>query len=194
MIRHNNLAVRCSRLVLATLLVAGPLPALAAPAAPAAAATAASDAASQPSRVAVVDFTAAGAGSDVGTAAAENFRGALARTGKFRLIERGAIDKVIREQSFGQSGLVEGDQAAKLGHLLGAEVIVVGSVTRLGETYTVNARFVDVTTGEAVKSESHRANNASHLPRVINQIAARFAGLQWPMRKPNRPGGHRRQR
>lgn len=189
MIRYPNLAIRCSGLVVTLLLATGSLPALAQTSD--AATTAGTPA---PTRVAVVDFTAAGTGSDVGVAAAENLRGALAKTQKYRLIERGAIDKVLKEQAFGQTGLVEGDQAAKLGHLLGAEVLVVGSVTKLGETYTVNARFVDASSGEAVQSESHRAANASMLPRVINQLAARFAGLQWPMRRPNKPGGRRRAR
>ena len=184
-----GMANRWPGLVLATLIAVAPLPALAENTPAASPATAASDAAAQLTRVAVVDFTAAGTGPEVGTAAAENFRSALAKTQKYRLIERGAMDTVIKEQALGQTGLVEGDQAAKLGHPLGAEVIVVGSVTKLGETYTVNARFVDVTTGEALKSESHRANGASNIPRVINQLAARFAGLQWPMRKHRNPGG-----
>ena len=90
------------------------------------------------------------------------------------------------------STVVDEKQAASLGKLVGAQVVVVGSLTKLGEALTVNVRFVDATTGEATVAESRRTRSESELPKVVNQLAARLAGLSWPLRTHRRPGAVRR--
>lgn len=57
---------------------------------------------------------------------------ALIKTGRFRMIDRKNIKKVIDEQKFQISGMVDTAQAVKIGKLLGAKVIVTGSITEIG--------------------------------------------------------------
>lgn len=65
-------------------------------------------------------------------AAADNLASELVKTGKFRVIERQQLDKVLAEQNLGDSGRVDPSMAARIGKILGVQLIVVGSVTEFG--------------------------------------------------------------
>jgi len=52
-----------------------------------------------------------------------------ARTDVFTVVERNRLDAVIREQSLGNSGVVDEKQAASLGKVLGVDAVVIGSIT-----------------------------------------------------------------
>ncbi len=54
---------------------------------------------------------------------------ALNQSGRFRLIERQAINNVLREQDFGSSGRVAQPSAAATGQVLGAEYLVEAVIT-----------------------------------------------------------------
>lgn len=69
---------------------------------------------------------------NVGTGVAEMLVTALSETGKYTLIEREQLDKVIAEQKLGASGAVTAQTAAKIGRLLGAHYIITGAVTEFG--------------------------------------------------------------
>lgn len=92
-------------------------------------------------RIAVMDFDFASTGL---TASAFSFtQGAgpskgisnlitnrLAKTNSFILVERSRIDAILQEQGLAQSGMLEPATAAQIGRLLGADVVLIGSVTR----------------------------------------------------------------
>ncbi len=56
----------------------------------------------------------------------------LVKSGKYMVIERSEIDKIMQEQDLGASGRVTEQSAAKIGELLGVELAVVGAVTEFG--------------------------------------------------------------
>lgn len=53
-----------------------------------------------------------------------------AGSGKIRLIDRAALEKIRGEQAFGQSGEVDPATAVKLGKLLGVKYMITGKITR----------------------------------------------------------------
>lgn len=53
-----------------------------------------------------------------------------AGSGKIRLIDRAALEKIRSEQAFGQSGEVDPATAVKLGKLLGVKYMITGKITR----------------------------------------------------------------
>ena len=56
--------------------------------------------------------------------------GELVDTRKYRVIERSRLNDVLNEQGLTDSGLVDPGTAAQIGRLLGAELIMVGSITQ----------------------------------------------------------------
>ncbi len=97
----------------------------------------------------------------------------LVQLRRFRVAERGAIDKVIREQDFQMTDFVDPDNAVKVGMLAGADAIVIANIKSSDATYTSHARVVDVTTGETIASTDVKlpSLNLAHLDDAAAQLA-----------------------
>ena len=132
-------------------------------------------------RIAIVDFKSINLPDGVGQAAAENLRSAVISHGRDIVIERSQIETILKEQQFTQSGLVDGSKAVELGKLLGVARIVVGSMTKLGATYTLNARAIDVRTAEATSAGSFSCQNENDVHQLVQQMAASLSGLPVPV-------------
>jgi curli biogenesis system outer membrane secretion channel CsgG len=93
-------------------------------------------------RVAVLDFDYAtvrsdvaaffGTQTDVGKGVADLLVTKLVQNGTYSVIERKQIDKVLAEQNFGASGRVDDATAAKIGRILGVDVLILGSIHTFG--------------------------------------------------------------
>lgn len=77
----------------------------------------------------------------------ERLRIELARTNAFLLIERQLMDKIIEEQKFQTSGCTSNACLVELGHLLNADCILGGSVSKIGSLYSVSVRMIHVESG-----------------------------------------------
>ena len=65
------------------------------------------------------------------TGLAEHAGMMLMRTNKIALVDRSEVDRILEEQQFASSGIVDPGTAARLGRLMGAEAVMVTSVTTL---------------------------------------------------------------
>ncbi|MCX7918899.1 MAG: DUF1566 domain-containing protein [bacterium] len=130
------------------------------------------------SRVAVVDFEAIGSGVDreFGKGVAEILSSALIKSKKYRVIERSALLKVLKEQKLQMTDLVDTKSAVEVGKFLGAETIVTGSIIKMGKSYTLTPRFIDVQTATAKESENLTCTNEEEIPRMCNQIVEILIG------------------
>lgn len=108
--------------------------------------------------------------SELGRGVSDIFSTEAFRSGRFVVTEREQLEAVLREQDFGATGRVDPATAAEAGRILGAEVLVLGSITEFGvsqsgaggrifglvggEAETVTARVsVDVRMVDAVTAE-----------------------------------------
>lgn len=126
-------------------------------------------------RIAVSRFRDFSAYPGCGVGVADMLATALVKSGKFVVIERKEIEEVLKEQKLGLSDLVTPETAPQVGKLLGVEMLVVGSVTELGEVKrniggglgvigagisqdqaraTVDIRLVNTTSGEILAAET----------------------------------------
>ncbi len=119
---------------------------------------------------------------DVGTGMADMLVTALVKSENFTVVERETFDKVMEEQKLGASGFTTAGSAAKIGKILGANVLITGSVTEFGtkdgggsvgglggltgglvsgvgvKNYTarvaVDIKLIDVSTGQIITAET----------------------------------------
>ncbi|MBW7888547.1 MAG: hypothetical protein H3C35_09350 [Bacteroidetes bacterium] len=135
-------------------------------------------------RVAVSRFEdRAGTGyNHLGEGVADMLVTALVKTGKFTVLERQELEKVLDEQKLGESGLVTPQTAPKLGKILGVELLVIGSVSEFGTKESqvsggisflsggikrktsravVDVRLVNTVTGEIVAAEKEEGEESS---------------------------------
>jgi len=66
----------------------------------------------------------------------------LVKSGKYIVVERSEISKIMQEQDLGQTGRVTEQSAAKMGQLLGVELAIMGSVTEFGVTGGVRVKGI----------------------------------------------------
>lgn len=85
-------------------------------------------------RIAVVGFenntTSQLWGDRLGEAAADELTTQLVKSGEFTVLERAQIQKILDEQHAGQSGAIDPATAAQIGKVLGAQVVLLGSITQ----------------------------------------------------------------
>ncbi|HZU33321.1 MAG TPA: CsgG/HfaB family protein [Candidatus Angelobacter sp.] len=145
----------------------------------------------QKKRVAVLDFDYGtvqqyvygiyGSNQDVGKGITDMLVEKLVTDGKYSVIERKALDKILAEQNFSNSDRANPATAAKIGQILGVDAIIMGSITKFGrddkqKSYgglgggrfglggagikkseskavcAISARLVDVNTGEILSA------------------------------------------
>lgn len=116
-------------------------------------------------------------GQPVGQGMADMLVTELVKSGKYKVIERQEIDKILTEQKMGQTGLVTPESAAKVGQLLGVELAIIGSVTEFGHKKSdtggrikgfglgvsstaasvgIDVRFINTNTGEILAADNVR--------------------------------------
>lgn len=91
---------------------------------------------------------------------------AVFNTGKVKIIERDNIEKIINEQKFQASGLVDESQAASIGNIAGVEYVCYGTIKEIDNGYTVNARVVDVESAEICAMSRTNVTKDSYLSNV----------------------------
>ncbi len=73
-----------------------------------------------------------GTDQDVGKGISDMLVQKLVQDGKYSVIERSALDKVLGEQNFSNSDRADASTAAKIGRILGVDAIIIGSITQFG--------------------------------------------------------------
>jgi TolB-like protein len=100
----------------------------------------------------------------------------LIDTKKFRVVERSQINKALSEQRFQQSGVIDERSATEIGKLLGADLIIIGSVVKIGSSYTINSRMIDIKTGEATLGKNVTGNDLNLLANLSRDLIDKLFG------------------
>jgi TolB-like protein len=90
-----------------------------------------------------------------------------------RVVERQEIQRLVDEQNLGAQGRVEASTAAKIGKLVGARYMVMGTFIDFYGDFRVDVRLINAETGEVVKTESERMQR-DHLYDIIRNVAGRL--------------------
>ncbi len=77
----------------------------------------------------------------------------LSNQDKFHIVEREKLEKLIREIELGDSGFIDKNTAQELGKGLGATYMLTGSFLIIDETMRIDARLIDVGSGEIIMAE-----------------------------------------
>lgn len=114
---------------------------------------------------------------NIGDGMAEMLTTELIKTGRFIVVERQALQDILGEQEMGLSGIIKKETAAKVGQILGAQIIVRGVVSEFqqnesggggginiggfslglrssGAHVAVDIRLIDSTTGQVLQSHN----------------------------------------
>jgi hypothetical protein len=73
---------------------------------------------------------------------------------RFTVVDRSDIDKVLSEQNFQMSGMVDDDAFVSIGKFIGANVVITGSITGTGSQKRLIIKAIDVLTSEILAMQS----------------------------------------
>lgn len=106
--------------------------------------------------MAVADFKPNGVPFHLGAAVSEVIRIEMASVPGVDLtvVDVNHVRKAAAEQRIGMSGLVDPASAAKVGKVVGARYVLVGSVNSLGGEISLDSRLIDVEAGTVLESFS----------------------------------------
>ncbi|HUW10790.1 MAG TPA: CsgG/HfaB family protein [Anaerolineae bacterium] len=94
----------------------------------------------------------------------------------FRLIERAQLDKVLSELKLPQTGLIDSATAQKLGKMVQAQAVLIGSISDRGpgREVVINARLINTQTGEC--SVAAQVSMRRYVPQEVVVEVPRSSG------------------
>lgn len=100
--------------------------------------------------IAVVDLEAYGISETEAQALTNRLRIELFQTGRFAVVERDRMRAILEEQDFQQTGCTTNECLVEVGQLLNVAQIIAGSVSKVGDVFSIEVRVIDVRSGEIV--------------------------------------------
>jgi curli biogenesis system outer membrane secretion channel CsgG len=128
---------------------------------------------------AVLDFKAGeGLNKNEANTLTNKFRSALAKTKVYDVLERTEMETVLKEQDMSLTDLCDNAECAvQVGKLLVAKKMVVGEIGKIGPTYSLTVRIIDVSTGKVDVAENQTYKGAVEgLLDVFDVLAQKITG------------------
>lgn len=130
-------------------------------------------------KIAVLDPTTSGIAMDEGTklAVQELISSSLVNTGKFIIVERSMIDKIVKEQSFQNSDIADNSQATAIGKLSGASKVFLSAVSLVGGRNMLSIKIIDVETA-TIEQQKTKIVNSSDLLDIVEPLTLELIGAK----------------
>ena len=82
---------------------------------------------------------------------------------KYNVLQRSNIEKILKEQKFQYSDCTDISCAVEFGMLVGADMIVIGSMSKIGDIYNIDAKLINVESGQIFESSSFSSSTIEEL-------------------------------
>jgi TolB-like protein len=146
----------------------------------------------QPYKIAILEFdpvTSEAEKDNLGRVTAEFLITAAVNSGSFGVVERAALKKVLDEMQFGHGSDAPGSAAQAIGAMVGAQGVLTGSVAKTGSSVRLDARLIDVVSGNIVAARSAYAKSdlrsiATASELLVSQLEGDLSRLTPPEAKP----------
>jgi hypothetical protein len=131
-------------------------------------------------RIAVFDPASSGTSIDEGTkiAVREIISSTIVNTGKYSIVERSLLEKVMEEQQFSNSGAVDDMQATEIGKLAGANKIVLSVVTLTGGRNMISIKIIDVMTA-TIERQKVKVVTSGELLDVLESLTLDMLNIRY---------------
>ena len=123
--------------------------------------------------IAIIDFEGISVSEADAKALTQRLTSEMIALEMYQVLERSEMKRLLEEQKFQYSSCVDTKCAVEIGKMLGAKYMVVGSISKVGSTYSIDSRLIDVETSEsyASGSYSHRGDIDKLMDSGMKSIA-----------------------
>jgi hypothetical protein len=124
-------------------------------------------------KVAVFNPTSKDVSEDIVSIVREEVSNAVVNASGYVVLEREQIDRVLAENKFQASGLVDDKQIGALGRQMGADKVCVTSIAKLGSAYHISCKLVDVTTAQIeTQNTGKTVSGGGNIDEIVKQIVS----------------------
>lgn len=111
----------------------------------------------------------------MGSSVADLLTSQMSETGEFELADRGEINKIMGELKLNSSGLVTKETQLKIGKLIGAKIIITGSIFKNGDKNYIVAKIIGVETSRVIGVSASGVGAALEMvPELKTRIAEKI--------------------
>lgn len=89
---------------------------------------------------------------------------------KFEVVERAKLETVVKEMKLGMTGIIDDKTAQTLGKIFGADAIVVGTITDLGEEIDINLRVLGTERANVLAVASVMLEKNTTIERMMSRV------------------------
>lgn len=127
---------------------------------------------------AVIELEGKGISQTEASALTDRLRSELFQLGSFRVIERGLMEEILDEQGFQQMGCTSDECIVEVGNLIGVQQIIGGSISKVGDVFSISTRLINVETGEIISiiTYDYEGQIGSLLKEGMRNVALKLEG------------------
>lgn len=129
--------------------------------------------------VAILELDPNGVTAAEARALSDRLRIEIFNAGIFKVMERDKMNQILDEMEFQLNDCTTNECAIEVGRLIGVGKIMAGSISKVGEFFTVSVRLIDVETSkiEATAIEDIEGTLGIVLTQAIPSVAQKISGL-----------------
>jgi len=123
-------------------------------------------------KIVVLNFKGIKVDKDMAEIVTENFITAIVDLKVYEVIERAQLNKILEELKLTKADDFTENTALEIGKLAKSKVVIIGSVGKIGDQISINARGIEVETGKIIIGKNVTAANENEILKVVKQLAA----------------------
>ena len=120
--------------------------------------------------VAVLDLQPKGASRIVAGAVTDIIRAEMVKTGLYIIVERVRMNEILKEHEFQMTGCTDQTCAVQIGKMLSARKILLGEINKIGQTFVISVRIVDVEKNISEFAATEKASSEDNLDQASRNI------------------------
>jgi TolB-like protein len=94
----------------------------------------------------------------------------LTKNKNFNVVDRNSIELILKEQKFQYSGVVDEKTAVELGKMVGASVIVFGTITEFTNKVSIDSKILSVQTAKVIGTTDYSINKTKDVADLIATV------------------------
>ena len=107
----------------------------------------------------------------------EEISSVVVNTKGYTVLERQLINKVLEENKFQESGLINDEQVSDIGKRMGADYVFVTTISTLGRNYYISCKMIEVATARIeMQSTGTSTDGINDIPQTTQTIVKRLFG------------------
>ena len=127
--------------------------------------------------VVILPFESPAEHRELGASAVDAFTNQLVDGKSVRVMERGKLDKILKEHELNMSGFVDAATVKRqLGKFVSAHYVVMGRIGESGDGYALSARLVNIESSEIEVAKEIAFRDLASMRVAVKSLARQFVG------------------